>query len=145
MSGSVGVLLSRRLRPYRRPEPEVGASERHAEECVYYEGWIDSYRGRTSRGLEDTTRDEYRRSFELHVRPFGLSRQRLRDMNSRDVSEWFTELEQEGVKPPSIRKAKAALSAMLRPRRRPATFTATRRWASGSCRPTPSRTASGGR
>jgi len=47
------------------------------------------------------------------VRPFGLSRQRLRDVNSRDVSEWFTELEQEGVKPPSIRKAKAALSAML--------------------------------
>jgi ribosomal protein S14 len=57
----------------------------------YYEGWIDSYRGR-ARGLEDTTRDEYRGSFELHVRPFGLARQRLRDVTSRDVSDWFTEL-----------------------------------------------------
>jgi hypothetical protein len=79
----------------------------------YYEGWIDSYRGRTARGLEDTTRDAYRRRFELHVRPFGMARQRLRDVTSRDVSDWFTELEKEGVRPPSIRKAKAALSALL--------------------------------
>jgi hypothetical protein len=62
--------------------------------------------------LEERTRDEYR-SFELHVRPFGVARQRLRDVTSFDVSDWFTELEQEGVKSPSIRKAKAALSAML--------------------------------
>jgi integrase len=64
-------------------------------------------------GSRGPTRDEYRRSFELQVRPFGVARQRLRDVTSRDVSDWFTELEQEGVKPPSIRKAKAALSAML--------------------------------
>ena len=79
----------------------------------YYEKWISSYRGRTARGLEETTRDEYRRSFELHVRPFALGRERMRDVTSRDVSDWFTALEGTGVKPPSIRKAKAALSAML--------------------------------
>jgi integrase len=79
----------------------------------YYEKWIDSYRGRTARGLEETTRDEYRRSFELHVRPYTIGRERMRDVTSRDVSDWFTELERASVKPPSIRKAKAALSAML--------------------------------
>lgn len=79
----------------------------------YYEKWIDSYRGRTARGLEDTTRDEYRRSFRLHVLPFPLAREKLRDVTSRDVSDWFGDLEAKGVHPPSIRKAKAALSAML--------------------------------
>jgi integrase len=78
----------------------------------YYAGWIVSYRGRTARGLEDTTRDEYRRSFEAHVLPL-LGGLRLRDLGSRDVSDWFGDLEGRGVQPPSIRKAKAALSAMV--------------------------------
>ena len=77
----------------------------------YYERWIESYRGRTARGLEDTTRQEYRRSFEAHVLPH-LGRVRLRDLGSRDVSDWFGDLEREGAKPPTIRNAKAALSAM---------------------------------
>jgi integrase len=79
----------------------------------YFEGWITTYRGRTSRGLEETTREGYRHSFTAHVLPFPLARERLRDVTSRDVSDWFTELERKNVKPPSIRKAKAALSAML--------------------------------
>jgi integrase len=79
----------------------------------YFEKWIGSYRGRTARGLEETTRAEYRRSFDLHVLPFPIARERLRDVTSRDVADWFTDLERAGVKPPSVRKAKAAISAML--------------------------------
>jgi integrase len=90
-----------------------GQQQAHTRQTVegYYEGWIKSYRGRTARGLEETTRDEYRRSFEAHVLPH-LGRMKLRDLGSRDVSDWFGALEREGVRPPTIRKAKAALSAM---------------------------------
>ena len=63
----------------------------------YYDGWIDSYRGRTARGLEATTRDEYRRSFKLHVLPFPIAREKVRDVTSRDVSDWFTAMERKGV------------------------------------------------
>ena len=79
----------------------------------YYEGWIDSYRGRTARGLEATTRDEYRRSFALHVLPYPIAREKVRDVTSRDVSDWFTGMERKGVRAPSIRKAKAAMSTMM--------------------------------
>jgi integrase len=79
----------------------------------YYEGWIGSYRGRTSRGLDESTRREYRTSFEQHVLRCPIARQRMRDVTSRDVSDWFSWLERHGVRPPTMRKAKAAMSAML--------------------------------
>jgi integrase len=37
---------------------------------------------------------------------------KLRDLGSRDVSDWFEKLERQGVTPPTIRKAKAALSTL---------------------------------
>ena len=79
----------------------------------YYEGWIDSYRGRTARGLEETTRASYRDSFDRHVIPFPIARQKMRDVTSRDVSDWFGDLERKHVGARSISKAKAALSVML--------------------------------
>ena len=79
----------------------------------YFEEWIDRYRGRTSRGLEQTTRDLYRRSFEHHVLRYPIARMRLRDVTSRDVSDWFGDLEAAGATSNTVRLAKAALSAML--------------------------------
>jgi integrase len=78
----------------------------------YFDAWIVSYRGRTVRGLDEETRTEYRRSFEHHILP-RLGLQKLRDLGSRDISDWLGWLEQRGVHPPTILKAKRALSAML--------------------------------
>jgi integrase len=78
----------------------------------YYEGWIQTYRGRTRRGLEATTRKEYERSFASHVLPI-IGRVPLRELTAGEIRSWFGDLERRGVSPNTIRKAKAALSAML--------------------------------
>lgn len=80
---------------------------------AYYEEWIDTYAGRTSRGLESTTRNEYRMSFENHVLPLPIARARMRDLTARHVRDWLKGLEKRGATPSAIRKAKAALSVML--------------------------------
>ena len=80
----------------------------------YSEAWIESYRGRTARGLDEGTRVEYRRSLDRHITPRKyLGGIKLRDLGSRDISEWFVRLERDGVPAPTIRKAKRALSVML--------------------------------
>jgi integrase len=79
----------------------------------YFTTWIDSYTGRTSRGLEDTSRGEYRRSFTLHVLPLALAQMRMREVRAPDVRDWLRELEGRRVPPATIRKAKAALSVMF--------------------------------
>ena len=80
----------------------------------YGETWIDSYRGRTARGLDEATRAQYRRSLERHIAPARyLGGVMMRDLGSRDISYWFGTMERDGVPPATIRKAKAALSAML--------------------------------
>lgn len=78
----------------------------------YYERWIENYRGRTRRGLEDTSRREYRISFARHILAL-LGGVRLRDLSARDIREWMGELERRKASPNTIRKAKAALSVML--------------------------------
>jgi integrase len=79
----------------------------------YSAQWLVSYRGRTQRGLEDSTRREYARSFRLHIDPLPIAHARMRDLTARDVRDWFAALERQGVSPTSIRKAKAAISVML--------------------------------
>jgi integrase len=79
----------------------------------YYEGWLPAYRGRTSRGLDDSTRAEYETSFRLHVLPLGIARLRMRDLASPDVRYWLRDLERRGASPSVIRNARAALSVML--------------------------------
>ena len=79
----------------------------------HFDRWIDSYRGRTSRGLEDTTRELYRRTAEHHLLPYQIARERMRDVTSHVVTGWFSELEQAGATPNTIRLAKAVLAAML--------------------------------
>ena len=79
----------------------------------YFERWIVTYRGRTSRGLEESTRHEYEISFRLHILPLPIARLRMRDLGAPDVRDWLRELERRGCSPTTIRKAKAALSVML--------------------------------
>ena len=79
----------------------------------YYPGWLESYRGRTARGLEESTRREYETSFRLHVLPLAIARVRMRDLQAPDLKDWFAALERQGCSPNTIRKARAALAAML--------------------------------
>lgn len=80
---------------------------------TYYGRWLPNYRGRTSRGLEDSTRREYRVSFEHHILPFPIAHERLRDLTAGAVRDWLLELERKGRSPETIRRAKVALSVML--------------------------------
>ncbi|MHB8492641.1 MAG: tyrosine-type recombinase/integrase, partial [Solirubrobacteraceae bacterium] len=79
----------------------------------YYESWLPSFRGRTSRGLDSSTRREYESSFRLHILPMPIARLRMRDLGAPDIRDWLSELEQRGASPAVIRNAKAALSVML--------------------------------
>ncbi len=79
----------------------------------YFPTWLSTYRGRTSRGLEESSRREYETSFRLHIEPLPISRLRMRDLGAPDVRDWVTDLERRGCSPTTIRKAKAALAVML--------------------------------
>ncbi len=78
----------------------------------YYDTWIESYRGRTARGLEPSSRREYEISFRLHILPL-IGRMRIRDVAAPDVRDWLGALECDGATQPTIRKAKAALGVLL--------------------------------
>lgn len=74
--------------------------------------WIEEYQGRTSRGIDPSTRHDYRRSLELHVLPVlgGLA---LTDVTPRDVRHLILELERAGHAPASVRKHVAPVRAMF--------------------------------
>ena len=79
----------------------------------YWQPWLAGYRGRTRRGLEDSTRREYEISLRLHVVPLPIARTKLRNIAATDVRDWLKALETRGCSPTTIRKAKAALGVLL--------------------------------
>jgi integrase len=79
----------------------------------YHEPWLARDRGRTSRGLEESSRREHETSFRLHSLPLPIARTRMRDLGAPDVRDWLAELERRGCSPTTIRKAKSALAVML--------------------------------
>jgi integrase len=79
----------------------------------YFPVWLDGFRGRTSRGLEESSRREYEISFRLHILPLPIARMRMRDVAAPDVRDWLAQLERGGCSPTTIRKAKAALAVMM--------------------------------
>jgi integrase len=92
------------------------AGERRAYSRQYFdeyaEYWLDSYSGRTSRGLSESTRRDYRRSIETWVIPF-FRRYRLAEIEPPDVRRFVTHMQQEGAQPPSVRKNVAPLKALF--------------------------------
>jgi integrase len=90
----------------RRPQSSLTVA-------TYYETWFPAYRGRTSRGLEKSTRREYEISFRLHILPLPIVRIRMRELAAPDVRDWLRQLERRDATPSTIRRAKAALSVML--------------------------------
>src|SRR5262245_16659230 len=78
----------------------------------YAPRWIESYRGRTARGFDESTRREYRREVEERILPY-FGGYYLDQIDAGDVREWFTWLEERGCSAAGVRKAKGALSPML--------------------------------
>lgn len=78
----------------------------------YFEGWIRSYGGRTSRGFSETTRPEYERPIRTHaLERWGAWK--LAEVEAADVRELFGEMRANGCSNSQIKKLRAALSVML--------------------------------
>jgi integrase len=95
----------RRQAGERRPASRVGFED-------YYEGWIESYAGRTARGFSSSSREEYRRTIESHALPRWAT-WRLADVEPADVRELFGDLRRSGNSTSAIKRLRAALSAMF--------------------------------
>jgi integrase len=78
----------------------------------YARSWIDTYAGRTSRGVTETTRDDYRRRLEQDAIPF-LGKTRLVEIEQRDLKEYVRHLEKQGKAPNTVRLAVAPVRALL--------------------------------
>jgi integrase len=96
----------------RRRQP--GERRPHSRETFeqYAGAWFDSYRGRTARGLSETTRRDYRRSIETYAVPF-LGLYRLAEIEPPDLRQLVASMEQRGLRSTSIRKNLAPLKALF--------------------------------
>jgi integrase len=80
---------------------------------VEYAGeWIDSYAGRTSRGIRDATRDDYRKTIEHEAIPF-FGRMQLAAIEPADVKRYAQAVAARGVAPNTVRLALAPVKALL--------------------------------
>jgi integrase len=79
---------------------------------VYFEGWIETYAGRTARGFSETTRPEYRRSIVDHALPLWDS-WKLSEVEPADVRGLFGAMRRDGQTTSQIKKVRAALSALF--------------------------------
>lgn len=95
----------RRMSGDRRKPTRIRFSE-------YAPAWVESYRGRTSRGFSETTRVEYRRDIHALAVPY-LGSYWLDEIDAGDVRDWFSWMEARGVSVSGIRKAKTALGALF--------------------------------
>jgi integrase len=87
----------------------------------YAPQWLATYQGRTSRGVRETTLDEYRREVGLDrdgnptgtgaIRFFG--RLRLAEIEPRHVKEYAAEVARRGVSTAAVRHALAPVKALL--------------------------------
>jgi integrase len=84
----------------------------------YARSWIETYGGRTGRGLSESTRDDYRRRLEQNAIPF-FGRMRLSEIEPRDLKEYVAQLERpspehpKGFKPNTVRLAVAPVRVLL--------------------------------
>jgi integrase len=76
------------------------------------EGWLTSYAGRTSRGINRRTLDLYERDLRRYAIPF-LGRLLLGEIGPRDLREFIVKLERAGLKPNTVRRIVAPVRAVL--------------------------------
>jgi integrase len=78
----------------------------------YFDEWIETYSGRTSRGISERSRELYRRSAKDHF----VARWRtwkLADVEPTDVRQLYGELRRKGASTSALRQLRSTLSAMF--------------------------------
>src|SRR5262245_52846975 len=97
----------RSLAEAREAKARRQGGDRRKVERVRFEDyairWIDTYRGRTSRGFSETTRIEYRRDVDTRLIPY-FRGFRLDEVEPQDVKAWLGWLEVQGQSASAIRK-----------------------------------------
>lgn len=78
----------------------------------YAASWIETYTGRTARGVSETTRDDYRRRLEQDAIPF-FNQTRLSEIEPQDVKAYALALAKQGKAPNTVRLAVAPVRALL--------------------------------
>lgn len=78
----------------------------------YARAWLEGFQGRTARGLDEDTREGYRRALERHAIPF-FDGYRLCDVERPDVRRFVAHLQGLGLAAGSVRKYVAPLRAMF--------------------------------
>jgi integrase len=78
----------------------------------YARAWLDGYQGRTARGLDEDTRNGYRRAIELHAIPFFAS-YRICDIEQPEMRGFIAHLQAQELAAASVRKYVAPLKAMF--------------------------------
>lgn len=95
---------------------DVARGEYRAQQRVTFEQyareWIDSYTGRTARGLRDSTRVEYRRALEQRAIPY-FGRRLLTSIEPRDVRQYAAAVAAEGRSAGTVRNAVAPVRALF--------------------------------
>jgi integrase len=78
----------------------------------YAEEWIDSYTGRTSKGVSQTTRDAYRDALKRFAVPFFGTRP-MDEIGPKLVRDYIVHLEGQGLTRNSVRKYLAPVKALF--------------------------------
>ncbi len=78
----------------------------------YASQWLDTYAGRTSKGIQDHTRADYRKRLEQDAVPF-FGRMRLSAIEPRHVKEFVAHVASRGVKRNTVRLSLAPVRALF--------------------------------
>lgn len=78
----------------------------------YARDWIETYQGRTSRGVGEGSRDDYRDALERNAIPF-FGNARLPEIEPRDLKKFAARLQARGLKPGSVKKLMAPVKCLL--------------------------------
>jgi integrase len=94
----------------RKPESRAVTSRQWFED--YATAWLDTYTGRTERGIASTSLADYTRSIETYAIPF-FRRYRLGEIEPPDIKRFAKSLSDRGLKTSSVRKNLVPLKSML--------------------------------
>lgn len=129
-SGYVVKQRDRTGRMHARTAPTMGAAKREQSKLragsargeirvetrdrfdTYALTWIDTYQGRTSRGLRESTRAEYRHALIKHAIPF-FHRMRITDITPPDIRKYVRHCSESGLGTHGVKNALGPVKAML--------------------------------
>lgn len=78
----------------------------------YARGWVETYQGRTARGVRPATLADYKKQIERHATPF-FGCMRLAEIEPRDVKAFAKRVADRGVSQNTVRLAVAPVRALF--------------------------------